>query len=734
MKDNKTQYPEETSKKKEYAFVQKIKTRKLRRGMKIKLLFVVAVVVIALFLLAGVMISINRTSKDKYTKRVFDNLRYKNNTILAKRGDITDRTGTVLAYSEKVYNLIIDPNTYWLKDTDREKNINVLVECFGCDRQELLDIFNSYEGKNCAYKRIIRYLTYDEVQEYNAMKEADSKINSSWLEEEYYRTYPYGSMLASVLGYATESTGVIGIENYYNSYLTGTNGREYGYVGEDLDVETTIKPAINGSTVVLTIDSNIQRIVEKKIREFNEAYGSKHTAVMIMNPDNGQILSMAQYPTFDLNNPSDLSSYYTEEELAQMDNDQMVDALYDVWSNFCVSTIYEPGSVFKAFTITSGLEEGILDGTEEYMCDGHEVVMGTSISCAHPEGHGMLTLSQALEESCNDALMQMVASIGKDIFSTYVRRFNFGAKTGIDLPGEEFGLIYNVDKMTDIDLATNSFGQNLNVTMVQEASAFCSLINGGYYYQPHLVKEIRSTAGEVLMENESVLVRRTISEETSETIRGYLKNVVDYGTGGYLKIAGYSVGGKTGAAEKQPRDKTHYVISFIGFIPAEDPQVVFYVVIDEAEVEDFDTSRAAQELARDIMIDLIPYLEIYPVDEQYEINVGGLPTQPDVSPDTKPEYVTDENGETVTDEDGNPETVPPVTEEDNPETEPSAPEDNTESLPPATEPEPETTAPEPETTAPEPETTASEPETTAPEPETTASEPESEAPAEQPGT
>lgn len=628
--------------------------------MKIKLIIVVSFVVVALFLLAGVMINISRNSKDKYAKKVFDNLRYKNSTILAKRGDITDRTGTVLAYSEKVYNLILDPNTYWLDDTDRELNLNALVEYLGCDRQELIDIFESQKGVNCAYKRVKRYLTYDEVQEYREAKEADSKINSSWLEEEYIRTYPFNSMLASVLGYATESTGVIGIENYYNSYLTGTNGREYGYVGEDLDVETTIKPAVNGNTIELTIDSNIQRIVENKIREFNEAYGSKHTSVMIVNPNNGQILSMAQYPTFDLNNPSDLSAYYTEEELAQMDNEQTVDALYDVWSNFCVSNIYEPGSVFKAFTIASGIEEGILDGTETYYCDGSEVVMGTKISCAHPEGHGELTVSQALEESCNDALMQMAAAIGKDVFYTYVDRFNFGAKTGVDLPSEEYGLVIKKDIVTDIDLATNSFGQNLNVTMVQEMAAFCSLINGGYYYQPHLVKEIKSTGGEVLVENESVLVRRTVSEETSKTLRGYLKNVVDYGTGGYLKIAGYSVGGKTGAAEKQPRDKQHYVTSFIGFMPAEDPQVAFYVVLDEAQVADFDTSRAAQELARDIMIDLIPYLEIYPVDESYEINVGGLPTPTGQQTETQVEYVTDENGETVTDADGNPETIAPA--------------------------------------------------------------------------
>lgn len=660
MNDTRTQLSnDDGSEKKQFAFVKKIKTRKLRRKMKIKLIIVVGFVVVALFLLAGVMINISKTSKDKYAKKVFDNLKYKNSTILAKRGDITDRTGTVLAYSEKVYNLILDPNSYWLDDTDRELNLNVLVQYLGCDRQELIDIFESQRGNNCAYKRIKRYMTYDEVQEYKAAKEADNKINSSWLEEEYVRTYPFDSMLASVLGYATESTGVIGIENYYNSYLTGTNGREYGYVGEDLDVETTIKPAVNGNIIELTIDSNVQRIVENKIREFNEAYGSKHTAVMIVNPDNGQILSMAQYPTFDLNNPNDLSAYYTEEELAQMDNEQTVDALYDVWNNFCVSNIYEPGSVFKAFTIASAIEEGILDGTETYYCDGSEVVMGTKISCAHPEGHGELTVSQALEESCNDALMQMAAVIGKDIFYNYVDRFNFGAKTGIDLPSEEYGLVIKKDVVTDIDLATNSFGQNLNVTMVQEMAAFCSLINGGYYYQPHLVKEIKSTGGEVLVENESVLVRRTVSEETSKTLRGYLKNVVDYGTGGYLKIAGYSVGGKTGAAEKQPRDKQHYVTSFIGFMPAEDPQVAFYVVLDEAQVEDFDTSRAAQELARDIMIDLIPYLEIYPVDESYEINVGGLPTQTEPQTETQVEYVTDGNGETVTDADGNPETVAP---------------------------------------------------------------------------
>lgn len=625
--------PESNGKPNEFKFVTKIKKRKFTQAMRTKLLILIAIIAVLVIMLIFVLVGISRNDKDKYTKKVYDNLKYTNNTILAKRGDVTDRTGTVLAYSKKVYNLILDPYTYWDDDTDKAANIEALVECFGCSREDLLSVFNANKDNGVKYKKYIRRIEYEDVQKYVELKASNKKINCSWLEEEYVRTYPYNNLAASIVGYASESDGVIGIEQYYNAYLTGTNGREYGYVGEDSDLETTIKPALNGSTVVLTVDNNIQRIVENKILEFNEEYGSKHTSVIIYNPNNGQILSMAQYPSFDLNNPTDLTDYYTEEEIAAFTEEDRVQAYYGIWNNFCVSNIYEPGSVFKTFTIATGIEEGIITGEEVYECDGHEVVMGTSISCAHPEGHGELTVSQALEQSCNDALMQIGASIGKDIFSSYVRRFNFGAKTGIDLPAEEYGLIYPQASMTDIDLATNSFGQNLNVTMVQTVAAFSSIINGGYLYQPHIVKEIKSPSGETLMENEKILVRRTISKETSETMRGFLKNVVDYGTGGYLKIAGYSVGGKTGAAEKQPRDKQHYVTSFIGFLPAEDPQIVFYVVLDEAQVEDFDTSRAAQELARDIMIDLIPYLEIYPVDESYEININGIPSQ---EPATEP--------------------------------------------------------------------------------------------------
>lgn len=645
--------------KKQFKFVRKIKKRSFDPQMQVRLLLFVVVSFIAFIFLAFYTFKINHENNDEYAKRVYDNLRYTNNTILSKRGEIVDRNGTVLAYSEKVYNLILDPKEYFKSTTKKDENIDILVEFFGFSRAELIGLFAEYgEDTTAAYVKVRNQLSEDEVQPYLAACKERGNINVSWLEEEYKRVYPYGSLGAEVIGYATESTGVIGIESYYNSYLTGTNGREYGYVGEDANLETTIKPATNGDRIWLGMDINIQRIVENKLIEFNNEFGSLNTACIIANPNNGDILAMAQYPSFDLNNPRDLSQYYTDEEIASMDDAAKVEAYYDIWQNFCVSNIYEPGSVFKTFTIASGLEEGKLDGTETYMCDGAEEVQGVSISCAHTEGHGELTLSGALEESCNDALMQIVSTIGKDIFSDSVRRLGFGAKTGIDLPGEEYGLLYNKDAMTAIDLATNCFGQNLNITMVQQVGAFSSIINGGYYYQPHIVDRIDTPKGETIVENKGTLVRQTFSKETSDTMREYLKNVVDYGTGAYVQVKGYSIGGKTGAAEKQPRDKTHYLISFCGFMPVEDPQVVFYVIIDEPEVEDFASSRAAQVLAHDIIVELIPYLEIYPEDVADEININKkddeVPTDADGNPIEVP---TDEDGnpiEVPTNEDGSP--------------------------------------------------------------------------------
>ncbi len=439
------------------------------------------------------------------------------------------------------------------------------------------------------------------------------------MEEDYTRKYPYKTLASDVSGFTTNgNVGSNGIEASYNSILNGTDGREYGYLDEDSGYEKTVKEPINGSTVVSTIDLQVQSIVEQHILEFNEEHkneatqgeGSKNTGVIVMNPQNGEILAEASYPNYDLNNPRDLTKYYTEEQLKKMTDQEKLDTLNDLWNNYCVSNTYEPGSTFKPFTISAGLETGVLTGNENYVCGGVMHVGDHDIHMQNRSGHGPENLTQALENSCNVALMQIGASIGTEEFCRYQRLFGFGQYTGIDLPGEAVGILQSPDGMIKTDLATNSFGQNFNVTMLQLATGFCSLINGGDYYEPHLVKAIQDENGNVIQTIDPVLEKKTISKETSDKLKSYMYSVVQNGSGRYAQVEGYAVGGKTGTAEKLPRGKNKYVVSFIGYAPQENPQVMVYVVIDEPNSAVQANSGYATQLASQIMTDIFPYLGI----------------------------------------------------------------------------------------------------------------------------
>ena len=441
------------------------------------------------------------------------------------------------------------------------------------------------------------------------------------MEEDYTRKYPYKTLASDVIGFTTNgNVGSNGIEASYNSILNGTDGREYGYLDEDSGYERTVKEPDNGSTVVSTIDLQLQSIVEQHILEFNEEHkneatqgeGSKNTGVIVMNPQNGEILAEASYPNYDLNNPRDLTKYYTEEQLKKMTDQEKLDTLNDLWNNYCVSNTYEPGSTFKPFTISAGLETGVLTGNENYVCGGVMHVGDHDIHCSNRSGHGPETLKQALENSCNVALMQIGASIGTEEFCRYQRLFGFGEYTGIDLPGEgeTSGLLYTPATMDPASLATNAFGQNFNVTMTQMAASFSSLINGGNYYEPHVVKQIQDDNGNVTEYKDPVLVKKTISKETSDIIKDYMLGVVEEGTGASAAVEGYAVGGKTGTAEKLPRGNGKYLVSFIGYAPQENPQVMVYVVIDEPNSAVQANSGYATQLASQIMTDIFPYLGI----------------------------------------------------------------------------------------------------------------------------
>lgn len=625
--------------------VPKLRQRFLKRMQK-KVVIAFSLVALLLIGLSGRLMYISYTSGEKYEKIVLSQQQYDSKTLPYQRGDIVDSKGTVLATSIAVYNVILDCSVLNSDEDYLEPTISALLECFvgyeNITREKLYAYVK--ERPKDMYIVLAKRVSYEEKKAFediqNELDEKDNKVNPNvkgiWFEKEYLRKYPHGTLASSVIGFtASGNVGVNGLENYYNTILNGVNGREYGYLNADSDFEKTIKAAKNGSTIVTTLDATIQTVVERKIAEFNEAYrnnyrkgeeGAEHIAVIVMNPNNGDILAMANYPNYDLNSPRDLSAYYSESEIEAMDAETKLEKQNELWQNFCVYYTYEPGSTAKAFTIAAGLETGTVFPGDVYECDGHEMIPGYSspIKCVNRYGHGAQTLKKALMDSCNDALMQMSYRIGVDNFTTYQQIFGFGQKTNIDLPGEARtdSLLYTADNMKKIDLATNSFGQNFNCTMIQMASAFSALINGGQLYQPRMVKAIADEHGNTIKDLTPTLLRETVSEETSDLLKSYLYATVSEGTGKTAKVDGYSLGGKTGTAEKIPRDDVSYLVSFIGFAPVENPELVIYCVIDEPNVDDQPHSTFAQNIVREILEEIMPYMNIYPDEETTGLHLG----------------------------------------------------------------------------------------------------------------
>ena len=595
------------------------------KDMQGKLAFAVLVITLALFALVIVLYNQIKEKNEEYTRIVLkQHSSYDSRTLAYRRGDIVDRNGTYLATSERVYNLILDPNQI-SKDSEKylEPTVSALCEVFGYDRQEVLNVFNS--NPDSYY---VKYATQLSVEDKEAFETKKSEMNKQysdegkklrvkgvWFEEEYRRFYPYGSLACNVVGFSFDKgkQGSGGIEQYYNDDLIGTDGREYGYLDNESNMECVIKPAENGNTIVSTIDANIQKIAEKYIDEWMNGIGSQTAAVLIMNPNNGEILAMASNRKFDLNDPRNLNVMYSQEEINSMTEAEKTDAWNKMWRNFCISDSFEPGSPAKPLTVASCLEEGVISPQETFVCDGGQDVGGYRIKCVSIYGHGILNVEQSLMKSCNDVMMQIASRLGIQKFIKYQKLFGMGQKTGIDLPGEAdaSALVFNENTMGPTDLACNSFGQTYNCTMIQMAAAFCSLINGGNYYTPHTVRQILDENGSIIENNEPELVRKTISKTTSDLMKQYMAGVVTEGTGSRAAVDGYTIGGKTGTAEKIPRNQGNYVLSFIGFSPVENPQIMLYVAVDEPNVESQSTSGAGALLFHAIMEDLLPYMNVY---------------------------------------------------------------------------------------------------------------------------
>lgn len=639
--------------------------RRLTTQMKGKLILVFGGITFLFLILVVRLCYVTATKGKEYETAVLSQQKHDSTILPFERGKIYDRNGNILATNEKIYTLILEPQNILLQDKKYEEaTINALHEYFGFSKNKLK---KTIEDNPYSYYEVYKKnMTYDEVEKFQKFldladastkgvsKAKKAKIESAKMvkgvsfEEDYKRVYPYNSLACRVLGYTSSgNVGNWGIEQYYNSQLNGVNGRAYYYFNEELDQEQSVKEPKNGNSVVSTIDMQIQKIIEQKLKDFDDKIGSKVTNILVMNPQNGEILGMTSSYPYNLNKPMDeksLLSLYSQSEIDKMkaytkqkqaeeatdsedtsedskdgtkkktdDQKTIYDAFNELWRNSIISDTNEPGSTYKPFTVATGLESGALTGNENYFCTGSLMVGKRNIGCSHV--HGNITLKDAVAKSCNVAMMNIGFKEGADTFYKYQNIFGFGRSTGIDLPGETDtkSLVYNASNYSNsVTLATNAFGQNFNCTMMQMAAGFCSLINGGNYYRPHIVKQIQSDNGAVVKDIGKEVLRKTISEETSATIRSYMQQTVESGTGTKAQIEGYSIGGKTGTAEKIPRNKKDYYISFIGFTPVESPQLLIYVTIDEPNVSFQANAGLAVELEKACMEEIVDVLGIKP--------------------------------------------------------------------------------------------------------------------------
>lgn len=598
------------------------KIKKFTWKMQKSLMVVFCVFLIIISVLVGRVIYLNYAQGERYQKYVLSQQSYVSNVLPYKRGDIVDRNGIVLARSEKVYNIILDPKVLLSDERFYEPTLTALCEIFDFDETEIKSILE--DKPSSSYVKIRDKEGFEDVALFKE-QQADSKfIKGVWFEEMYIRTYPYNSLASHIIGFTNPGdVGAYGLEQYYNKELNGTNGKEYGYYDSELNLKRNVKPAIDGYSIVSTIDANVQMIVGRKVQAFLETTGAKNIGVVISDVDNGEILAMASNQEFDLNNPRDLEPFFSEEELAQMTEEEKMQENYKIWKNFCVNDTYEPGSTFKNITVAAAMEEAKAENKSSYYCKGFEEIGGWRISCNNRSGHGVLSLAESLMKSCNCAMMEIAASMGSSTFLNYQKHFGFGRTTGIDLPGESQGILIKPENLNSTELATSSFGQRFNITMVQMIAAFSSIVNGGNYYTPHLMKEIRNENGAVVKTADPDPVRSTISKETSKFFREAMYLTVEEGTATPAKVEGYLVGGKTGTGQKLPRDSKKYIVSFVGCAPVDDPKVAIYIVIDEVQDEAVNgSSGPATMLASEIFSEILPALSVYPDGEiEYKVNL-----------------------------------------------------------------------------------------------------------------
>ena len=544
---------------------------------------------LAFLLIVGKVFYIQVFSYNKLNK-LAQSLWNRNLPIEADRGKIYDRDGVVLADNKTTVSLVLIPNQI----KDKEKTTRELANILNVSYDEMY----KHVSKRTSIERVHpigRRLSFDVADKINALK-----LDGVYLVKESKRYYPYDDLLSHTLGYVgIDNQGLSGLELMYDKYLTG----EYGAIkyisdakGNKLELEESYEEPENGMNLTLTINYKLQKVLEREINNAMDKYNPDQAIGIIMDPNTGEILAMTARPNF---NPSNYQNY----------NEETLNRNLPIWAT------YEPGSTFKIITLSTALEENLIDlENDTYYDSGSIHVENARIKCWKAGGHGQETFLQVVENSCNPGFVVMGQKIGKEKLFEYIHKFGFGTKTGVDLNGEANGILFNLNRVGPVELATTSFGQGVSVTPIQQITAVSAAINGGYLLKPYIVKSINEPeTNTVVKQNTTKIVRKVINSNTSEKVRYALESVVTNGTGRNAFIDGYRVGGKTGTAQKVKDGHYmigNYIVSFMGFMPANDPKVIAYVAIDNAKGITQYGGTIAAPIVRNILLDAIDILNI----------------------------------------------------------------------------------------------------------------------------
>lgn len=589
-----------------------IKCRRLKRGYlsmkdngtfgwlstshrKKLVLMIVAILMVCIF--ECVRLGVIMTAKSEYYMQKADELHQRERRIKAKRGRILDRNGEILAANEVVCTVSVIHSQI----EDEDKVIKVLAGELDMDVEEVTKKVKKVSSMEYIKTNVAKDIG-DAIREYD--------LPGVKIDEDYKRVYPYNELASKVLGFTgADNQGILGLEAKYDTYLSGTNGQiltlsDAGGIEIKGSREDRILP-VDGQDLYTTLDVNIQKYATQLAWETMVKKEAKQVSIIVMRPDNGEILAMANVPEYNLNSPYELN-YEPDEEEAQKDK---MDLLNNMWRNFCINDTYEPGSIFKTVTATAALETGVVGLNDSFTCSGATVVSDRRIRCHKTTGHGTQDFTHTVYNSCNPAFVEWGRRVGTDNMYLYMGKLGLLAKTGIDLSGEAGTIIHKQENVGAVELATMSFGQSFQITPVQMLRAVSAIVNGGRLVTPHFGLYTGSSDGSVVNEFAYSTQDEAISSQTSETMKKILEGVVSEGGGTKAYIDGYSIGGKTATSQKLPRGSGKYISSFIGFAPADNPQVIAMCLIDEPTGVYYGGTIAAP-VVKTLYENILPYIGI----------------------------------------------------------------------------------------------------------------------------